>query len=219
MLASDTYNMNAVLKMNIPELILWLTDTAKLQEAHPFHGSNWPDWVPGPKRFRQHAEALTIGMKAAENKDREKMKVRDLEHAEALVSISMNANYIVMRAHHEKDESLLHDAGYEEKEKTKKTHVQPTLRNRPMVIKVRNGPDPASLTVRFEKDPAAGAYELQICRGEPTGEQSWGDSLINKNCRAIVNNLTLATWVYVRGRSLGNNQAGPWSVPVGIIIV
>jgi hypothetical protein len=36
-------------------------------------------------------------VKAAENKDRAKIKERDQAHADTLLSVSLNANYIVMR--------------------------------------------------------------------------------------------------------------------------
>src|SRR6185369_12045376 len=133
--AADVYIMN-ILKKSFPELIPWLLDTAILQEAHPFHGVTWPDWVPGAARFRQHAEALTVKGKAAENKDTEKGKERDEEHEDTLISISLNANYIVMRALHEKNETLLHNMGYPFKEKpAKKSHTAASLMTTPLVLK------------------------------------------------------------------------------------
>lgn len=218
MLASDAFLM-IFTKMSCTELIPWLLDTATLQEAHPFHGSNWPDWVPGASKFRQHADLLASAVKAAENKDREKVKERDQTHADTLLSVSLNANYIVMRWHHEKDESLLHNAGYVVKERTKKGYAQTSIRHTPSDLKIKNGPDTGSVTVRFERDPAAGLYQLQICKGEPVGEESWGDKGLYKSCRIVVNNLDRATWYYFRYRSHGDNETSPWSAPVGIIVV
>ncbi|HBG06969.1 MAG TPA: fibronectin type III domain-containing protein, partial [Geobacter sp.] len=70
MLASDVYLMQHT-KMSFDELIPWLLSTAILQEAHHFHSANWPDWVPGAGKFREHADILSRSVKAAENRDRE----------------------------------------------------------------------------------------------------------------------------------------------------
>jgi hypothetical protein len=217
MLATDPFLMN-YWKMSCPELIPWLLDTATLQEAHPFHRNNWPNWVPGWAEFRKHAESLGNAVKAAENKDREKVKERDQLHAEVLESITMNANYIVMRSRHEKDEGLLHNTGYVLKEKTKRNSGA-SIKDTPLDLKVKAGPEPGSASVRFGKDPAAGSYQLNICKGKPAGEESWADQGIYKSCRVTIQNLERASWYYFRVRSHGNNQASPWSAPVGIIVV
>jgi len=217
MFAANAFLMECA-KMNHMELISWLLDTATLQEAHPFHSVNWPDWVPGASNFRQHAAVLSSTGKAAENKDRGKVKERDQEHADTLLSISLNANYIVMRSIHEKDESLLHNVGYVLKNKTKKSNGT-SISNTPLALKIKTGPDPGSVTVRFEKDMAAGSYQLQICKGEPVGEESWGDQAYYKGRRVTVSNLDRASWYYFRVRSHGNNTTSPWSAPVGIIVV
>ena len=220
MLLTDVYTMHSA-KMSCTELVPWLLDTATLQEAHPFHSTNWPDWVPGAKKLREHAESLSVAVKAAENKDKEKTRERDQMHADTLLDITLNASYIVMRWHHEKDESLLHNVGHQLKEKTatKKSSGHTSVKSTPLVLWVKNGPDISSVSVRFEKDPAAGSYQLQICKGEPIGEESWGDYCFHKSCRAIVRNLDRASWYYFRVRSHGNNETSPWSAPVGIIVV
>jgi hypothetical protein len=217
MFASEVFIMPSV-KTGYADLIPWLLNTAILQEAHHFHSQNWPDWVPGAKKFRGHAEALTIKGKAAENKDRERAKERDQEYADAMLSIRLNANYIVMRSLYEKDESLLYNVGYVLREKTRRSYGQ-TLSAMPLVVKLKNGPDIASVAVRWDRDPAAALYLLQICKGEPAGEDSWMDEGTHKSCRVIVRNLDRASWCYFRVRSIGDNESGPWSAPVGIIVV
>jgi hypothetical protein len=205
--------------MPIPDLALWLDDTATLQEAHSYHGQNWPDWMPGPRRFREHASALIKGQEAAKNKDRQKVRELEEEHARALMSIHINANYIVMRSILENNDRLLHNVGYVLKEQGRKSYGVPqSLKLEPMVIKVKRGPEDGSIVVTFTRDPAAGLYHLQICKGEPTGEDSWGDYGLHKGCRVIVYGLDRASWYYARGRSQGDNETGPWSQPVGIIV-
>jgi hypothetical protein len=206
-------------KMPILELATWLLGTAALQEKNPFHGSTMPDWVPGWAKFRQHAEALIHFSKAAENKDTARIKERDQEQAAALLSININACYVVMRAKAENNDELLHDMGYEFKEKTRKIHATNSISQLPMVLKLKRGPDPGSVVVLFQMDPAAALYQLQMCKGEPAGEGSFEDAGNFKALRNIINNLDRASWYYFRGRSHGNNETSPWSAPVGIIVV
>jgi len=206
-------------KMTIPELTTWLLGTASLQEKHPFHGTTMPEWIPAWEKYRQHAECLTIASKEAENKDVAKGKVRDDEHAATLLSINTNACYVIMRAKHEKNDELLHGMGYEIKEKTKKPHVSNSVSSLPMILTVRRGPVPGSAVINFQKDPAAGLYQLKFCKGEPTREESYGEPVGYKSTRVVIENLDRASWYYFSGRCHGNNEVGPWSAPVGIIIV
>jgi hypothetical protein len=220
MFLNDLFVMNFA-KMTIPELTTWLLGTASLQEKHSFHGTTMPDWVPAWVRFRQHADCLTITAKAAENKDVAKSKERDDEQAAALQSININACYVIIRAKHENDDSLLHGMGYETKEKVKRTRLHQTtsISQVPLIVTAKRGPTPGSVVVNFQRDPGAGLYQLQICKGEPTGEESYGDGGSFKHTRTVVLDLNRASWYYFRGRSHGNNETSPWSAPVGIIVV
>jgi len=218
MFTNDIYLMPFP-KMSIPELSTWLLGTAALQEKHPFHGTTMPDWVPSWGSFRQHSESLINFAKAAENKDIAKVKERDDEQAAALLSININACYVVMRAKHENNDELLHDMGYEFKEKTRKVHVTSSISQLPMVLKLKRGSDSGCVVVIFQMDPAAGLYQLQMCKGEPAGEDSFKDVGNFKTIRNIINGLDRASWYYFRGRSHGNNESSPWSAPVGIIVV
>lgn len=213
------FNMNPLWKMTYPELVTWLLGTSSLQENHPFHSKNMPDWVPAWVQFRQHAENLNKAVKAAENKDVEKAKERDQEHMNTLLSINTNACYVVMRAKHENDEELLHDMGYELKEKTKRSHSLRQVSKKQLQVKVKRGTELGSVVITIEKDPGAGLYRVQICKGEPAGEGSWSDTCTSKNCRITLRNLERASWCYVRAMSLGNNESSPWSAPVGIVVV
>lgn len=216
MFAAKTFSMSIFATMPIPEVVPWLFDAATLQQAHHFHGPNWSDWVPGAARFRQHAVELTEGMEAAKNKDREKVRELEEKHAETLLSIHLNANYIAMRSIYEKDESLLHNVGYILKDQNSKKEKLAALKSQ-MHLKVKNR-GTGTVTIYFERDPAAGLYRLQVCKGEPSGEESWLDGGLHKGCRVVVSDLDRASWYYFRGRSHGDNQTGPWSQPVGIIV-
>ncbi len=216
--AKEIFNMPSQ-KMPPTDLVFWLYDAATLQESHPFHKNNWPGWVPGWVKYRDYADSIPALLKAAENKDRSKVQELDLYLAEVLNSIYLNANYIVLRSHSEKDESLLHNVGYTLKEQTKKNYGLATISATPLVLTVKNLEAAGEIAVKYERDPAAGIYQLQICKGAPVGEESWWDKGYYKSCRVVLANLDRASWYYFRVRSHGNNETSPWSAPVGIIVV
>lgn len=218
-ITNNVYVMNHFVDMSHHALVGWLLDAATKQEQHPDHGKNFPDWVAGPSRFRQHAEALTLKEEAAKYKDTHALKERDLERAATLESIHFNACYIVMRAHHENNEALLHNVGHEFKEKTtKRSHAPVSISSLPLKVIAKRGDQPGSAVLTIVRDPGAGVYEVQFCKGAPTGEESWQPLGNFKKVRIFIPNLERAGWYYFRIRSHGDNETSPWSIPVDIIV-
>jgi hypothetical protein len=211
--------MNRFAEMNHHALVGWLLDSATKQEQHPyFKSGETPEWAAGPARFRQHAVALSQKEEAAKFKDSHAMKERDQERAATLESIHNNAAYIIMRARHENDEGSLENTGHELKEKTKKAHAPVPISSLPLKVIAKRGDDPGSVVLTIERDPGAGIYQVQICKGTPTGEESWQDFGNFKKVRLFIPNLERSGWYYFRVRSLGDNEASPWSAPVDIIV-
>lgn len=215
---NNIFVMNHFADMNHHQLIGWLLDAATKQEQHPYHSKNWPDWVAGPVRFREHVTSLSQKEEAAKYKDILALKERDLEHVATLESIHCNASYIVMRARHEKDENLLLGNGYELKEKTKRPHASASVSRSSLKLTAKRGDHPGSLVLTIERDPGAGIYEVQFCKGAPTGEDSWQLLGNFKKVRIFIPDLERSGWYYFRVRSHGNNETSPWSVPVDIIV-
>lgn len=216
MSAKDIFVMNFH-KMTLQELITWCLGTAALQEKHPFHASTMPDWVHGPQHFRDHATNLTELDKAATNKDTYHMKKRDEEQQATFHTIDVNSSYIVLRAKIANDNSLLHGMGYEVKEKTKRTYQHTPVSRDPLKLEVERAGEGA-VRLKIQKDPGAGMYNVQYCKGQPTGEDSWTGNLNFKTLRPIIKDLERACWYYFRVRSQGDNEDSPWSAIVGIII-
>jgi len=210
--------MNRFPEMNHHALVGWLLDTATKQEEHPTLFKDVPDWVPGPAQLRQHAAALTQKEEAAKYKDTQATKERDLERVATLESIHGNAAYIVMRSRHENDDSLLYNKGHEVKEKGRKSPAPIPLSRLPLKVTVKRGDEDGSVVLIIEKDPGAGVYEVQICKGMPTGEESWQLLGRFKKVRVFVPGLERAGWYYFRVRSHGDNEWSPWSAPVDIIV-
>jgi len=217
-LTNNVFVMNHFVDMSHHALVGWLLDAAAKQEVHPYHGKNTPDWVAGPARFRQHASALSQKEEAAKFKDTQALKERDLERAATFDSINFNACYIVMRAFQEDDETLLNNVGHELKEKTKRTHAPIPISTSPLKVTAKRGDQPGSIVLNIERDPGAGVYEIQFCKGPPTGEESWEVFGNFKKVRIFLPNLDRAGWYYFRVRSHGDNETSPWSIPIDIIV-
>lgn len=123
-----------------------------------------------------------------------------------------------MRARHQNDESLLHNTGYELKEKTKRNHAPVSVSTQPLNITAKRADEEAAVVLIIEKDPGAALYEVQFCKGIPTGEDSWQKLGTFKKLRIYVPNLERAGWYYFRVRSYGDNETSPWSQPCDIIV-
>ena len=217
-LTNNVFIMNHFADMSHHALVGWLLDTATKQEQHPYHGKNTPEWVAGPTKFRQHAAALTLKEEAAKFKDTQAVKERDLERSATFDSINFNACYIVMRAFQENDETLLDNVGHDLKEKTKRTRAPIPISSLPLKVVVKRGDTPGSIVITIERDPGAGVYEVQFCKGVPAGEESWEKLGNFKKVRLFIPGLDRAGWYYIRVRSHGNNQTSPWSLPIDVIV-
>ena len=217
-LTNNVFIMSHFADMSHHALVGWLLDAATKQEQHPYHGKNTPEWVAGSARFREHAAALSQKEEAAKYKYIQAVKDRDLERAATLESIHFNACYIVMRARHENNEGLLHNVGHELKEKSKRTHAPVPISSLPLKVTAKRGDQPGSAVLTIERDPGAGVYEVQFCKGAPTGEESWQPLGNFKKVRIFIPNLERAGWYYFRIRSHGDNETSPWSIPVDIIV-
>lgn len=217
MSASDIFVMNHA-DMAPPELMTWLDDAAILQAAHVKISTQKDGWVPGAPQFKEHKENIEREWQKASALNLDTTKELEEATAAALNDVNTNASYLVLRAKHEKDEAWLHNNGYQTKEKTKRIYDR-GVSTAALVLRAKNGPNVAEVTVSWEKDPGAGSYQLQICKGHPQGEESYVDYGYLRKVRAVIGNLERACWYYFRVRSIGNNEIGPWSEAVGIIVI
>lgn len=214
--ASDRFVMNHG-EMTPRELIVWLEDAATLQDAHEHIRVKKDGWVPGASQFRQHKEVLSKCLDDLAANNETKSKELDQAVAAAQEDININANYILLRARQEKSDAWLHNNGYQLKEKLKRNYSK-VIRAIACLLRAKNGPNIGEVTLSWEKDLAAGSYQLQMCKGKPQGEESYADQGYFTKIRTVVGNLERASWYYFRIRSIGNNETGPWSEPVGIIV-
>ncbi|GFO54237.1 hypothetical protein GMSM_12440 [Geomonas sp. Red276] len=214
--ASDRFVMNHR-EMSPMDLMLYLEDTATLQDAHPKISVEKDGWVPGAPEFRQHKQRIAKELENAAALKVSTTKELEEARAAAVEDIMINADYMVLRARQSKDDSWLHNNGYQMKDKLKRS-LNRMISAIALVLRVKNGPGKGEVTVSWDKDPVAGSYQLQFCKGEPQGDESYADHAYCTKVRTVISNLDRANWYYFRGRSIGHNETGPWSDPVGIIV-
>lgn len=70
----------------------------------------------------------------------------------------------------------------------------------------------------IERDPGAGVYEVQFCKGAPAGEESWQVLGNFRKVKIFTPDLERAGWYYFRVRSHGDNETNPWSYPADAIV-
>ena len=214
--AADRFQMNHA-SMAPSQLATWLDDAATLQEAHSKISTQIDQWVPWSPQFRSHSKIIESELQKALALNVRTTKGLQAATAAALDDVHINATYLVIRAKKENDDSWPHNNGYTLKEKAKRVYDR-MVSLFGLGLRVKNGPKIGEVTVSWDKDPGAGSYQLQICKGHPQGEESYEDYGLLKKVRTVVGNLERASWYYFRVRSVGNNEHGPWSEPVAIII-
>jgi len=123
-----------------------------------------------------------------------------------------------MKSRYENDETLLYNVGHDVKDRSRKSPSPIPLSRLPLNVTAKRGDQPGSVVLIIERDPGAGLYEVQFCKGAPTGEDSWQTFGNFKKVRVFVPELERAGWYYFRVRSHGDNESSPWSAPVDIIV-
>lgn len=214
--AADRFLMNHA-EMDPPGLMLWLDDAATLQAAHTKISAEIDKWVPWSPQFRAHKETISKELDRAIALNLTTTKELELAIAAAVFDINTNGNYLVLRAKHEKDDSWLHNNGHQWKEKPKRNYDK-IVSAIALLLRLKNGPNIGEVTVSWDRDPAAGSYQLQMCKGIPQGDESFADYGLFRKVRTVVSELERACWYYFRVRSIGDNEVGQWSEPVGIIV-
>ncbi len=214
--AADRFLMNHA-AMAPSQLATWLNDAATLQDAHAKISTQIDHWVPWSPQFRSHRESIETEVQKALALNVRTTKELQGATAAAIEDVNINAAYLVIRAKCEKDEAWLHNNGYTLKEKAKRVYDRPVSTSS-LALRAKNGPNAGQVILSWDRDPGAGSYQLQICKGHPQGEESFVDYAYLTKVRTTADSLERASWYYFRIRSVGNNETGPWNEAVGIIV-
>ncbi len=206
------------------DFILKLNDFGKALESHPAYQIDLPAWVPGPKKFFQHASSMTDAIAAA-NRDKSKEPDKIAERKRGQQSFNFAAQYLVMYSVHHDDTSLLENIGINIKHRNYTREARKAIPGRLerleiQEVKDEKGEETDRLQVITGKSPERGSVELQYT-DNPADESSWATFLHLYECRSIVEKkgLQRVKKYYFRGRYSTAGGAGPWSEIVKHVVL
>jgi hypothetical protein len=195
---------------------------AEALEVHFFWKENWVDWVAGAAQFRGHAAFLKEVGAAADRGDSAKKAEREAGRSMAQLHIDTAVKYMVVRAVHKQDPTLLHNVALPFKSRPHKSAMRVYGATAPIHLGVKHVKGKSGhilITGRHVRN--GGPYLLQICKGEPTSEESWyspGGHYISCS-KIVVQGLEPANRYFFRMRTDGPDGPGPWCQPVSIIVL
>lgn len=210
-------------KQSFAEYYMTLHGLADGLDANEHYNANRPGHLPPGGRYREHVSTMKeLGAGA----DRGDSLLKDQRQAvRELSEIDMDASVSYMRtiAISKRDPSILHGLGLPLKpnhHKSSRRSVSTQAVEIHLEVKHLKG-ESGAIIVMGNHVRNGGPYQINICKGEPTSEESWynpGGHHIS--CRRIViRGLEPANKYYIRMRTDGPDGPGHWSQPVWIIVL
>lgn len=197
----------------------WVVGLADALSVHPGHkGENaFPaDTVLTPDQLRQIGNEFIAVTNAAESGDRNKKAERDAMRPTTELLTAITIQWMVMRSVKEKNPSLLANLGLQFKKKSGKKGT-PAVVTIPGNVKVKHGQHPGTINLSAGKVVAAALYEVTMCQGDPTREESWVEAGKSRHCRSILlEGLTPGEMYHFRVRCYGTGGYSPWSPVVSL---
>ncbi|WP_224983000.1 hypothetical protein [Geomonas agri] len=210
-------------RQSYAQYFVTLHDFADGLDASKEYNENRPGHIYAGQRFRDHVvtmKELSIGADRGDSLlQQQRQAIRDLSELEMHSSVS----YMKTIAIHKKDPSILRKLNLPQREthqKSGKRSLSPLqVEIRLELRRVRN--ESGAITIIGTHVRNGGPYLINLCKGEPTSEESWYNPGGHYNtCSKIVQkNLEPANKYYVRMRSDRPEGLGPWSQPVSIIVL
>ncbi|GFO53992.1 hypothetical protein GMSM_09990 [Geomonas sp. Red276] len=210
-------------KQTYPEYYTTLNQLADALENHEAYNDGRPDFVPGSDRLRQHVAAMKEVGVGADRGDSLLKEKRQALREESEIDVDACVSYLRILAMGKRDPTMLH------------TFSLPIKGNQPKSVRKAGSPQQIEIriAVKHMKKVSGGIviegkhirnggpYLLQLCKGEPTSEESWFNPGGHyQSCKKIeLRDLEPANRYYIRLRTDGPGGPGPWSQPVSIIVL
>ncbi|HBG06494.1 MAG: hypothetical protein A2075_17195 [Geobacteraceae bacterium GWC2_58_44] len=149
----------------------------------------------------------------------QRQAVRDLSEIDMEASVS----YLRILAIDKKDPTVLHAIGLPLKDNHQKVNRRlqsPQAIEIHLTVKHLKG-ESGAIVVEGTHVRNGGPYMINLCKGEPTSEESWYNPGGHyKTCsRIVLKNLEPANRYYIRMRNDGPTGPDPWSQAVSIIVL
>jgi len=206
--------------LSINDFIVRMHFVADKLEQHPaFQEDNLPEYLAKPPKLRQIAEALGQARDAAAGGDRGKIADKKALRDVGQLALSMNGQHVTMLSLHRNDPSLLHNAGYDQKQHKTNVRYAASLLDLTPGLEVKHGPVSGSITVIAKRLKQTATIELQSTDQDPATETSWSSQGIHSKSRIELKALKPANRYHFRARYHADGRTGPWSSTVSIIVL
>jgi hypothetical protein len=148
------------------------------------------------------------------------MAERDAYRIKVEVNVTITVQWAVIRSVRENDPSLIANLGLEPKKRLTTRNRIPALVGAPANLTVKHGPLSGMVVLNTPKVLHGITYELQICLGDPTNEESWSDKdQFSSGRKMEVKGLEPGRVHYFRVRCFGAVGHGPWSPIVSLMVI
>ena len=211
-------------KQSFPTYYETLHEFADALDANKLYNANRPDSVPAGEKFRGYVSSMKELGVGADRGDSllkaQRQAVRDLSE----MDMDSAVGYLRILAIEMKDPTVLHAIGLPLKDNHQKSAARRVLSPEAIEIhlsvKHLKG-DSGTIVIEGSHIRNGGPYLINLCKGEPTSEDSWYNPGGHyKSCsKIVIKGLEPANRYYIRMRTDGPNGPGPWSQAVSIIIL
>lgn len=208
--------------LSVPQMITTFLTTGTALKKHAFFGldENWPTWLEGATQYFGYAENLRVLDDEYRAGNKPKKVERDLLRGRAAFNYQLGGQYVTMRAYELRNSELLLDT-FPLKVVSAKVSSSASVPacEIEIVVTAKNGPR-GTAVLKGHHLPKGGPYQVQLCKGIPTSEDSWVTLPENYlTCgKIVIANLDSVSQYYFRIRYNGPMGPGPWSQVVSLII-
>jgi len=203
-----------------PDLIMKVETMADLLAIHPRYPLPWPEVVPDPNELKQLISDFKELVSEAAKGNRDKIAERNEKRPIVEMKVTLTGQYLVMKAIKENDSTMLQGTGFDVRAKPKAGGTSATVATYgvPTDFTVKHGSTSGTVIAKLKRMGNGGNYQLQMCLGDPAGEESWTDLGLHTHCTGIeVKDLIPGQRYTFRIRYHGANGPSPWSANVSII--
>lgn len=211
-------------KQSYPEYYGILYDFADGLDASEIYNTNRPAHLHPGQKFREHVAAMKELGAGADRGDILLKERRQAARDESELDMEASVSYLKSHALGRRDPTILRDLRLPPKEVHQKNSRRSVLSPQSVEIylelKHLKGVSGA-IVVMGKHVRYGGPYLLNLCKGEPTSEESWYNpgGHYTKCSTIILRNLEPGSRIYVRMRTDGPDGPGNWSHPVSIIVL
>lgn len=205
----------------VNDTIVMLGTVAESVSVHPLYQESLPTEVAGAERLRELAAQLQRAQAEAANKDIVKVAALQQLHKESVVTLKVFGHFAIIRAIKHNDPSYMEHLGLPLKKRNSSNRATyHGAIGAPTSLSVKHGPDSGSVVLKVAKVQWAAHYDIELCQGDPTNEESWihaGTFVNTRNMR--IDGLEPGKIYMFRVRCLGPNGFGPYSTIVKIMVI